>query len=137
MLHYSRLLIIVESGEIMNKYKQTFTMFHGDQVSDFLEHNTQLIQYEIGEAQEDYILNVNEEEYINYLEQKFIIDTPHIDLEQMSVDSYNDEIPAEYFPPTFFVHQGKTYLKQIVVYHLPNTVNSKPFKYTPRTLLFK
>ena len=48
----------------MNKYKQTFTMFHGNQVRDFLEHNSQLIQYEIGEAPEDYILNVNEEEYV-------------------------------------------------------------------------
>src|SRR5260370_38984717 len=117
----------------MNKYKQTFTMFHGDQVRDFLEHNTQLIQYEIGEAAEDYILNVNEEEYISYLEQKLTIDTPHIDFEQMSVDSYEDEIPAEYFPQTFFVHQGKSYRKQVVVYHLPYTGNPQLFKFTPST----
>src|SRR5260221_12419225 len=110
----------------MNKYKQTFTMFHGDQVRDFLEHNTQLIQYEIGEAAEDYILNVNEEEYISYLEQKLTIDTPHIDFEQMSVDSYNDEIAAEYFPQSFPAHfnQGQTYLKHVIVYHLPFTGKS-------------
>jgi hypothetical protein len=135
MLHYTRLFVIVESGKIMNKYKQTFTMFQGNQVSDFLEHNTNRIQYETGEAAEDYILNVNEEEYVNYLEQKFTIDTPHIDFDQMSVDSYEDEIPAEYFPqsiPAYF-NQGKSYPKQVIVYHLPYTGNSELFKYTPRS----
>lgn len=119
----------------MNKYKQTFTMFHGNQVRDFLEHNTNRIQYEIGEAAEDYILNVNEEEYIIYLVQQFTIDAPHIDFEQMSVDSYNDEIPAEYFPQSFpaYFNQGKTYPKQVIVYHLPFTGKSDLFKYTPST----
>jgi hypothetical protein len=114
----------------MNKYKQTFAMFHGNQITDFLEHNSKMIKYEIDETREDYILNVNEEEYTNYCVQHFTIDTPHIDFDSILIDSYKDEISAEYFSIT---HPGMSYQRQVIVYYLPYTGNPKLFKYRPRT----
>ena len=114
----------------------TFHMFDGKQVSEFLERKTQEIRNTIQKEPEDFILNVNEEEYIQYLVATFTIETPNIDFEGMFIDYYEKEIPAEEFPQGVYVRPGKTYPKQVIVYHLPFTGNEKLFHFTPREFQF-
>lgn len=80
---------------------------------------------------ENYILNVNEEEYIAFLLEKFTINTPRIDFDKIYIDKYEREVPAEQFPQGVYVRSGKTYLKPVIVYYLPFTGNAELFRYTP------
>lgn len=108
-----------------------FRAFAERELQDYLEETNQKIQSRIEQESENYILNINETEYINYLSSEFTIDTLRIDFESASVTSYEKQIPAKQFPSRFSVQQRESYPKQVVVYHLPYDGNSDLLRYTP------
>jgi hypothetical protein len=67
----------------------------------------------------NYILNVNETEYLEHLVYDIAIEPLVLHFEGMAVSSYEREIPAEHFPPTFHVYAGKSYTKPVIRYHIP------------------
>lgn len=115
--------------------RELFKAFAERTMRDYLEENNQNIQSRIEKESENYILNVNETEYINHLSSDFTIDTPRIDFESASVTSYEKQIPAKRFPRDFYVRQGESYPKQVVAYHLPYDGNADLLRYTPSTHL--
>jgi hypothetical protein len=119
----------------MYGYTGHFKAFAERELRDYLEENNQKIQSRIGQESENYILNVNELEYINYLNSEFTIDTLKIDFGSASVTSCEKQIPSKQFPTHFYVRQGESYPKQVVVYHLPYAGNSDLLRYTPTTRL--
>src|SRR5258708_11366521 len=68
---------------------------------------------------------------VNNLVEKFKVEASIIDFESVRISNYEKYIPAELFHPGFNVHQGKSYPKQVVVYHLPFTGDGELFQYTP------
>ena len=118
-------------------YQRTFKVFHDYKLSDYLGGITNHIQSLIGNKSEDYILNVNETEYMNYLVGKFTVDSININFEAVFIDKpYEKDIPAEYFPPyRFSVRQGESYPKPATIYHLPYSGNEALFPYAPSNQL--
>lgn len=116
----------------MMKRSGSFHLFHGKQVSEYLTDHTERLQKALQSESENYILNVNEEAYIDHLVGTYRIATPQIDFEGVFLDTYEKEIPAEAFPPMVYVRPGKTYPKQVLVYHLPFTGNVDLLRCTPR-----
>ena len=112
-----------------------FNAFVGGDLRNYLEENDRKIQSHIEQESENYILNVNETEYKNYLISEFTIETPRIDFENISVTSYEKQIPAKQFPRHIFVQPEESFPKQVVVYHLPYDGNADLFRYTPTTRL--
>lgn len=91
----------------------------------------QLIECE----KEDYILNVNETEYVNYYVNKYKMDTILLDFENASAHSYEKMIPAERFPQGYFVFAGKSYPKNVIVIQIPYQGDITLIKYRPTTFL--
>ena len=121
----------------MNRYRQTFRMFREGKLSDYFIQKRDEIQRTIQYKSEDYILNVSETEYINYLIGKSTVDSVNIDFEGVFIDPlYEKDIPAEHFPEyQFAVEPGKSYLKPATIYHLPYSGNEDLFKYAPSSEL--
>lgn len=71
--------------------------------------------------QEDpnYLLNVNETEYLQHLESRFHLDPIAFDFPQMTMDSEEQKVPANRFPPNFAVMPGQSYKKQAFIFHVP------------------
>ena len=67
----------------------------------------------------DYILNVNETEYLQHLESRFHLDPIAFDLAQMTMETEEQDIAAGRFPPGFAVTSGKSYKKQAFIFHVP------------------
>jgi len=121
----------MEDDEKMYKHRGSFKACAERELEEYLEENGHKIRSRIEQESENYILNVNETEYVNYLVNEFTVDTPSIDFASVSVTSYEKQIPSEHFPNSFFVRPGKSYPKQAVVYHLPYTGNADLLRYTP------
>lgn len=89
-----------------------FKLFHERDLEEYLKENDRKIQSHIEKQSEDYILNVNETEYENFLLSEFNIDIPKIDFEGVYITNYEKKIRPSDFP------------KQVIVYHLPYVGNS-------------
>ena len=121
----------------MNRYRQTFRMFREGDLSDYFARKCDEIQQTIQYKPEDYIRNVNETEYINYLVDEFTVDSININFEGVFIAKpYEKDIPAERFPPIYFsVRAGESYLKPATIYHLPYSGNEELFRYAPSNQL--
>ena len=118
-------------------YKRTFKVFYENKLSTYLGQNTDSLQSRIDHKLEDYILNVNETDYINHLVNEFTIESINIDFEDVFIGTlYEKDVPAEYFPPHGFnVRAGESYPKPAVTYHLPYTGNEHLLQCTPSTCI--
>ena len=84
-----------------------------------VENQKQRIASTIKSQPDDYILNVNKEEYIQHLVSEFTIPPLEIHRDQLSASTYEAQIPAEHHPSSYYVHSGKSYPKDVIKYHLP------------------
>lgn len=93
------------------RYGNTIAVFGGHRLYVYLKENDQKIQYHIENEPENYILNVNEERYVNFLVGEFTIDVPSIDLNGVFAT-------------------GKGSSTQSAVYHLPYTGSTDLLQYS-------
>ncbi len=108
-----------------------FSIFMGEQVIELLVQKKKALQNTIEHIKATDFLEMDETDLVNSLVDKFKVDAPVIDFDNISISSYEQQIPAEQFPQGFFVRQGKSYSRQVVVYHLPFTGNDELFQFTP------
>lgn len=88
-------------------------------LKNVLAVSIQTIENQINQKSEDYILNVSEVEFAEFLTQEHLIDFPTLDFENLSVESYEKDIPAERFPGNYDVYIGQYYKRDVIVYHIP------------------
>jgi hypothetical protein len=88
--------------------------------SSVIENQKQRISSAINSQPDNYILNVNKEEYIQHLVSEFTITPVEIHKDQLSASTYEAQIPAEHHP-TFYcsLDSGKSYPRDVIKYHLP------------------
>lgn len=94
-------------------------IFSGGRISDIFQRHYDSIKATIEGESENYILNVNETEYIEHLESKYKLSVPEIHFDQVYADSYEGDVPAEYFPGGYNVYGGKTYKREIIQFFIP------------------
>jgi len=112
------------------------TIFHGGRISEVFEKAYNSIKSTIEDEKEDYILNVNENDYVGHIESKHRIIPPQIHFDQVSADSYEADIPAESFPGDFHVYQGKSYKKEVIQYFIAVSGNISLLKYGPASTYY-
>ncbi len=93
-----------------------------------IENQKQKVTYAINSQSDDYILNVNKEEYIAHLVSEFTITPLEIHIDQLTASTYEAQIPAEHYPSGYYVHSGKSYPKDVIKYHLPFSGNPELLK---------
>jgi len=113
-----------------------FAIFSEHDLREYLEGRLgQLRQHIYGENPE-YILNVNEGDYLGYLEVTYSIDPLVINFDGISVTSREALIPAESLPGFVFdVRRGGSYRKQVIRYHIPFAGDVELLNYKPSTFL--
>ena len=103
----------------MYRYNSRSRIFSSGRISDKFASAFDSIKRTIEYESEDYILNVNETDYIKHLAEQHKMQVPEIKFEDVYADSYEEDIPAEYFPMNFYVHEGKKYKKEIIQFIIP------------------
>lgn len=112
-----------------------FSAFSEGDLRDDLNGNTINVQQEVGSESDDYILNVNEREYIEHLIEKYTFKPLLINFDDVSVSSEEKEIDADYFPSGYHVTYGHRYKKPVFIYHIPYSGNGVLFKRKPSTYI--
>lgn len=89
------------------------------------------IESTIESESESYILNVNENEYIDHLSSKYKLNIPEIHFDQVYADSYEADIPAERFPHRYDVDSGVKYRREVIQYIVPCSGDANLLNYMP------
>src|SRR2546425_11874596 len=84
--YYSRVDVMYD----LETEQVSFPIFSASNLDDYCANNLQEFRKEIERMEENYVLNVNETEYIEYLTKKYTIDVPFIDFENATI-SYGEE----------------------------------------------
>jgi hypothetical protein len=98
---------------------QTLRIFAEGDLSAYLEQRRGMLRCEIQNEDKNKLLNVNEDDYVTYLVEKYCVGPLVIDFDNVSVSSEEKMIPAEWFSARFNVEAGKRYPRQVITYHLP------------------
>ncbi|MFB2659736.1 hypothetical protein [Shewanella mangrovisoli] len=77
---------------------------------------------------DDYILNVNKAEYIEHLLSEYWLQPLEIYREQLSVSVEERMILAERHPNSYWVESGRSYPRDVYMFHLPFTGDSQLLK---------
>lgn len=99
---------------------RTYSKIFGDQ--DFGEYSAErlnALKAAIAAESPEYLVNVNEDEYIGHLCSKFSIEPLVLHYDALEASSEEELIPAERFPSNYNVVRGKSYPKPVIWYHLP------------------
>jgi len=105
-----------------------------DTLDNLLTSKRLEIKNRIESESEDYILNVGEEQYIEYLKSEFTIEIPEIHTDKVYVDTYERDIPGNRFPMEFMISDPhKSFKKDIIVYHIPYTGSIELLRFRPST----
>lgn len=110
-------------------------IFSKGRISEIFQRAVDAIQSTIENETENYILNANETEYAEHLESKHILDVPELHFDQVNADSYEADVPAEYFPTSFHVYDGKKYKKEIIQFFIPCSGNINLLAYSPDNII--
>lgn len=99
---------------------RTIEPFAQGHLSSVLDNCTRQLQEKVNSENQDYLLNVNESEYIDHLVSEFTINPPTVDFDNLYADHTEKAIPAERHPNTgFFIDADKSYTRQVIIYFLP------------------
>jgi hypothetical protein len=110
-------------------------VFFEAEFSDFLAKRERDLGEEVRRQEESYIINVNVEEYVEHLVDRYVLDIPKLHRTDVFVETGERMIPAEQFPYSFYVHRGKSYPRPVLTYHVPFSGDIQLLRYTPSTRL--
>lgn len=111
----------------------SINIFSEKMLNELLETEKNNLHLRIENEKEDYLLNVNEEEYIKYTTSQCFIEPPTILIENIYASSLEKNVPAEHFPWDFNVLPGKSYKKNVIKFSIPFEGNSELFRFRPST----
>jgi len=98
-------------------------IFAKRELGEYIEERRQVILSSIDNERDDYLLNVNEEDYLQYKESEAIIEPLEIYVDDIYVSSTEQMIPAKYFSHAFNIYPGKSYKKDVIKFHIPFSGN--------------
>ena len=99
---------------------------------DYLRQRELSIIQSIEDEKDDYLLNVNEIDYIKYKTAEAYIEPLKIHDDQLYVSSSEQMIPVEVSPNTFVIRNGKIYKENVIKFHIPFSGDKELFKCMPK-----
>ena len=114
--------------------KSGFRVFTDFDLSATLD--SQLKRAEDGIESDDKLqISGDEAEYISTQVEKYKIVPIELNVENLTVTTNQEMIPAEYFSQSFFVTEGESYPKEVFTFHLPFQGDPTLLKCVPSTRL--
>lgn len=115
-----------------NSYGTT-RIFGEQELSSYLQTKQNRVVSNITSEADDYILNVNETDYVNFKVSQAEAEEIVIYDDKVYASSSEQMIPAEYFPSSFNVYSGKSYKKDVIKFHVPFGGNKDLLSCVPNT----
>lgn len=106
-------------------------IFYEKPFLDYKRHRLSSFNQEIESQAEHYILNADEDEYVNYLANTYSIDPLVLSFENISATPSFKLIDAGLFPRSHHVREGNQYKVRIFIYHIPYSGNAELLYYKP------
>ncbi|WP_024333390.1 hypothetical protein [Desulfotignum balticum] len=110
-------------------------IFAERELRDYLQQIKSSVIQSIENENDDYLLNVNANDYIKHKLSEAHVEQLVIHQDQIYASSSEQMIPSEYFPHSFFVHPGKKYKKDVIKFHIPFSGNTELLKCAPGSRL--
>lgn len=101
----------------------------------YLQEKKALVIDSINKEQDDYLLNVNESDYVRYKSNEATVEPLEIYEDKMYVSSYEKMISAERFSRSYLVNQGISYKKNVIRFHIPFSGDKNLLGCSPSTKL--
>lgn len=113
-----------------------FPIFAGERFSNLSKQKIDGIKKEIHGEEEDYILNVNENEYQIFLLKKYQIGLLEIDFEGLTMESYEGKIRGNQTGlPRFFIDGNNEFPQNVFVFYLPFSGDPNLLSFRPNRSL--
>lgn len=122
-------------GKMSYGLRKIRVFYENGDLSSYLHERQEALRKSIFEESENYLLNVNKIEYIEYKVSEYTIEPLRLKYEQAYAEQKEELIPAELFPKDFIVYAGKSYPKMVIYFHIPVEGELKLITYTPSTRL--
>ncbi|MGI9279262.1 MAG: hypothetical protein ACR2PX_06480 [Endozoicomonas sp.] len=113
-----------------NRYGST-QIFAEKELRSFLDSKKRQVLQTIESENDDYLLNVNENDYVSFKVSEATMDELEIHIDKIYASSSEQMIPAEYFPNSFFVQRGTSYKKDVIKFHIPFSGEKELLKCIP------
>lgn len=114
--------------------KDRINIFYEENFDDHSRTLINKMQGKIESENANYLLNVNEAEYLDYLINEFKVVGLTLDFDTVSIEPKEIKVRGDQFPGGGFLYsvdQSKSYPKQAITYHLPFSGNANLLQYTP------
>lgn len=119
----------------MRRRYGTTRIFAEKDLREYLEQQKTAVVRSIESEKDDYLLNVNERDYIAFKVSECYVEPLQINEDQISASSSEQMIPAEYFPASFWVERGQSYKKDVIKFHVPFSGNPQLLHCMPSSRL--
>ena len=98
----------------------TISLFAEVDFSTMSDRVVRAVANQVDQEKADYLLNVNQAEYIQHIVEKYRLDPLVIRLDRIEASPAERSVPAERFPSfAFCVEPGEVYIKPAFIYHVP------------------
>lgn len=98
---------------------EKFQVFAGNNLRDVCGSIKDQLRQEVRARPENYILNVNESEYVEAVFENWRIEPVAIGFDQVSAEPREIQVSADQAPSRFDSRHGTTFTKTCLTYHLP------------------
>lgn len=96
-----------------------FNIFAEEELRAYLEHKAYAVLSGIDQETDDYLMNVNEDDYVQFKAAAMSVDEVIIHGQDIHASSAERMIPANAFPSHFHVRAGQSYKKDVITFHIP------------------
>lgn len=114
--------------------KDRISIFNEENFDDYSRTLIVRMRDKVEGENSNYLLNVNETEYLKHLKDSFYLEPLELDFNQLVIDSKEVQVRGDQFPGGGFmyaVEPGKFYSKEAITYYLPFSGNERLLKYQP------
>jgi hypothetical protein len=107
--------------------------YQGPHIDNYFESIRLEILKDVNNQNDNYILQINIEDYHKYLVNKFTIQIPQIHFDEAYIEVVERNIPIDKFPRFgyYFDDGTKSVSKEVIIYHLPYSGYTNIFNYRP------
>lgn len=108
-----------------------FRLFSGQKLREYIGQFTSQYKSQIENESESFILNVNEQTYIEHLESLYRIEPPQLHFDNVSADSYEANITQEHISRHDAYLSGEFITREIIQYYIPCTGDASILEKSP------
>lgn len=95
----------------------------------------QYLKYQLAQAKDQIkslsLQALEDPDFVQKQVDERTIASPELDFEGVFASSYEKEIPASHHPNSFFMDEGRSFPRQVIVYHVPLKGSVEMLKYMP------